>query len=175
MQKRCFIPVFLLFLMCITLPAFSEDRPVMKHCEPIHLRSPEGLWINIFDDGSGSYGFGPGLARIKVLKNTFSYEKVYSVVEKAFANIVENTEEPCMALSCFKAAARFADKHPLAQDQQLLSELFQLARNNTHPPMNEFEARSHYHVESFLRDSPWQANHHVSLSNANSADVKVGH
>jgi hypothetical protein len=173
MQKRFFIHVFLLYFMGVSLPALSKDRPVMKHCEPVHLRSSEGLWVSIFDDGSGSYGFGPGLARIKVVKNTFNYEKVYSVFVKAFATAMKNTDDPYMAVSCFTASAKFAGGHPLAQDQQLLSELLLLARKNAQPPMNEFEARSHYHVESFLRDSPWKPERHASLTNANSTDVKL--
>lgn len=173
MQRRFVIPVFLLYLMGVSLPALSEDRPVMKHCEPVHLRSSEGLWVSIFDDGSGSYGFGPGLARIKVVKNTFNYEKVYSVFVKAFATAMKNTDDPYMTVSCFTASARFAGEHPLAQDQRLLSELLLLARKNAQPPMNEFEARSHYHVESFLSDSPWTLERRVSLTNANLPAVKV--
>ena len=74
MQKKFFVPVFLFFLVCVSFPVLSEDSPLMKHCESIHLRSSEGWWVSIYDDGSGAYGFGEGLARIKVVKNTFSYE-----------------------------------------------------------------------------------------------------
>ena len=174
MQTKCFISVLLIFLVCVSQPASSKDRPIMKNCEPIHLRSSGGLWVSIFKDGSGSYGFGPGLAKIKVVKNTFGYDKVYSVFEKAFGNVIKKTKEPHMAVSCFKASARFADEHTIVQNQQLLSALFQLARKNAQAPINAFEARSHYHVESFLRDSPWELNRHISLTSANSAEVKLG-
>jgi hypothetical protein len=173
MQKRVFVPVFLFFLIGVSLPVLSEDKSLIKHCEPIHLKSSEGWWVSIYDDGSGSYGFGAGLARIKVVKNTFSYEKVYSVFAKAFYNTTENTQEPHMAVSCFTDTARLPVELHLAQDQPLLGALFQLARENAHPPMNKFETRSHYHVKSFLRDSPWNVSPHILLNKANSANAKA--
>jgi len=173
MQKKFFVPVFLFFLVCVSFPVLSEDSPLMKRCESIHLRSSEGWWVSIYDDGSGAYGFGAGLARIKVVKNTFSYAKVYSVFANAFYNAMGNTKEPYMALSCFTGTASLPVEHALAQDQNLLTKLFQLARKNAHPPMNKFETRSHYHVESFLVDSPWNVNPHIPLNKANLADAKT--
>jgi len=173
MQKRIFVPVFLFFLMAVSLPVLSEDSPLMKPCESIHLRSSEGWWVSIYDDGSGSYGFGAGLARIKVVKNTFNYEKVYSVFVNALYNTMEKPQEPHMAVSCFAETSRLPVEHTLAQDQQLLTTLFQLAIENAHPPMNKFETRSHYHVESFLADSPWNISPHISINKVNLASAKT--
>jgi hypothetical protein len=177
MQKRVFVLVFLFVLMCVSLPVLSKDKPLIKYCEPIHLKSSEGWWVSINDDGSGAYGFGAGLARIKVVKNTFSYEKVYSVLAKAINNTAENTQEPHMVVSCATETNRLPVEHNLAQDKPLLTALFQLARENSHPPTNKFETRSHYHVKSFLKESPWDVSpcnvspcnvsHHILLNTAN--------
>lgn len=159
--------------MGVSLPVLSEDSPLMKPCESIHLRSSEGWWVSIYDDGSGAHGFGAGLARIKVVKNTFDYEKVYSVLIKSAYNAIENTQEPHMVVSCFTETIRLPVKLLIAQDQQLLTTLFQLAIENPHPPMNKFETRSHYHVASFLADSPWNISPHILINKANLASAKT--
>jgi len=171
MQKTVLVPVFLFFFLCVSLPALSEDRLIVKHCEPINLRSSEGWWVSIYDDGSGAYGFGAGLARIKVVKNTFSYKIVYSIFEKARNHAMDNKQQPYMGVSCITETDGFAVEHPIAQDQKLLTTLFQLARKNAHPPMNKFEARSHYHVESFFGGSSWNVTSNILLNKVNSIDV----
>lgn len=173
MHSKFFVPVFLFVLVCVSFPVLSEDSPLMKHCESIHLRSSEGWWVSIYDDGSGAYGFGEGLARIKVVKNTFSYERVYSVFATATYSVLENTEDPHMAISCSTDTARLSVEHTIAQDQLLLTELFRLAIENAHPPMNRFETRSHYHVESFLGANPWNISPHILINKANLAGAKT--
>ena len=156
MRKRFLITLLLFFFAFPSLKAFSEDRPAMKQCASIHLRSSDGWWLSINDDGSGSYGFGTGMARVEVVKNAFSFEQVYAAIEKVFAKKLEKSEEPYMAASYYREGTSSAVEHRLAQDRHLLSKLFLLARENAHPPANEFEARSHNQVESFWRNSPWK-------------------
>jgi hypothetical protein len=161
MRKRFYIPLALLFLACLSLMAFSEDRPAMKQCASIYVRSSEGWWLSINDDGSGSYGFGTGMARVEVVKNTFSFKQVYAAIEKVFAKKPENAEEPYMAVSYYREGTSSAVEHRLAQDRRLLTRLFLLARANVHPPANEFDTRSHNQVESFWRNNPWKESPHV--------------
>jgi len=172
MRKRVFIPLFLLFLANLSFSAFSEDRPTMKQCASMHVRSSEGWWLSINHDGSGSYGFGTGLARVEVVKNTFSFEQMYYAFEKVFVNKPDNAENPYMAVSYYREGASSAVEHRLAQDRQLLAKLFLFARENTHPPVNEFDTRSHNQVESFWKNSPWKESPHVSPNKANPADAK---
>jgi len=172
MRKRFLIPLLLLYSAYLPLLAFSEDRPAMKQCASIHVRLSDGWWLSINDDGSGSYGFGTGTARVDVVKNTFGFEQVYVAIEKAFAKKPGNAEEPYMAVSCYREGTSSAIEYRLAQDRHLLTRLFQLARANAHPPANELDARSHNQVESFWRNSPWREGPHVSPDKANPADVK---
>jgi hypothetical protein len=162
MRKNFLIPLSLLFLAYLSLIAFSEDRPAMKQCASIHVRLSEGWWLSINDDGSGSYGFGTGMARVEVLKNTFSFEQVYAAIEKVFFKKPENAEEPYMAVSYYREGAGSAVEHRLSQDRDLLTKLFLLARANAHPPANDFDICSHNQVESFWRNSPWNEKAHVS-------------
>ena len=172
MRKSFLIPLSLLLLACLSLLAFSEDRPAMKQCASIHVRLSEGWWLSINDDGSGSYGFGTGMAKVDVVKNTFSFEQVYAAIEKVFVKKPKNAEEPYMAVSYYREGISSAVEHRLAQDRNLLTKLFQLARANAHPPANEFDTRSHNQVESFWRNSPWGESPHVSPNKANPADAK---
>jgi len=172
MRKRFLIPLLLVFPAYLPLLAFSEDRPAMKQCASIHVRLSDGWWLSINDDGSGSYGFGTGMARVDVVKNTFGFEQVYVAIEKVFVKKLQNAEEPYMAVSYYREGASSAVEHRLAQDRHLLTTLFQLARANARPPANEFDARSHDQVESFWRNSPWRESPHVSPDNTGPADAK---
>ena len=172
MRKSFLIPLSLLFLACLSFLAFSEDRPAMKQCASIHLRLSEGWWLSINDDGSGSYGFGTGMARVEVVKNTFSFEQVYAAIEKVFFKKPDNAEEPYMAVSYYREGTSSAIEYRMVQDRHLLTKLFLLARANAHPPANDFDIRSHNQVESFWRNSPWKEKVHVSPSKANPADQK---
>jgi hypothetical protein len=78
-----------------------------------------------------------------------------------------------MAISCSTDTARLSVEHTIAQDQLLLTELFRLAIENAHPPMNRFETRSHYHVESFLGANPWNISPHILINKANLAGAKT--
>ena len=173
MRKTFHIPLALLFLLSFSFLALSDDRPAMEQCASIYVRLSEGWWLSINDDGSGSYGYGTGLARVEVVKNTFSFEQVYAAVEEAFARKPENSEEPYMAVSYYGQGASTAVEYRLAQDRNLLNKLFLLARENVHPPANEFDIRSHDQVESFWRNSPWREKPHVSPDKANPADAKT--
>ena len=172
MRQRFLIRLSLLCLVSLSFLTFSEDRPAMKQCASIHLRSSDGLWLSINDDGSGSYGFGTGMAIVEVVKNTFSFEQVYVAIEKVFVKKLQISEEPYMAVSYYRADTSSAVEHRLVQDRHLLTKLFLVARANTHPPVNEFDIRSYNQVESFWKNSPWRESPHVSPSKANPADTK---
>ena len=144
----------------------------MKHCASIHVRLSGGWWLSISDDGSGSYGFGTGMARVEVVQNTFSFEQVYAAIEKVFVKKPEKAEEPYMAVSYYRGSTSSAVEHRLAQDRHLLTKLFLLARANVHPPANEFDTRSHNQVELFWRNSPWRKNPHVSPNKQATGDGK---
>ena len=155
MRKKFLLPLSLLFLACLSLLAFSEDRPAMEQCASIYVRLSDGWWLSINDDGSGSYGFGTGMARVDVVKNTFSFEQVYAAIEKVFVKKPKNSEEPYMAISYYSGGTSSAVEYRMAQDRHLLKKLFLLARENADQPANEFDARSHNQVESFWRNNPW--------------------
>jgi len=172
MQKIFLIPLSLLFLVCLSLLAFAEDKPAMKQCASIHVRLSDGWWLSINSDGSGSYGFGTDVARVEVVRNTFSFEHVYVAIEKGFVKKPENAEEPYMAVSCYMEGASSAVEHRLAQHRPFLTNLFLLARANARPPANEFDTRSHNQVESFWRNSPWREIPQVSTNKPATGDGK---
>jgi len=128
----------------------------MEECASIYLRSYDGWWLRINNDGSGSYGFGTGLARVEVKESTFGFEQLSEDIENAFLNKPKNAEEPYMAVSCWTANTSSAVEHHLAQDRNLLASLFHTARTNVELSENEFDRRSYDQVESFWRGSPWR-------------------
>ena len=134
--------------------------PSMKDCASIYLRSSEGWWLSINWDGSGSYGFGTGLASVEVKKGAFRFEEVQADIAEAFVKKPENAEEPYMAVSYRRANTSSAVEHRLAHDPHLLTRLFLAARANAQLPENEFDARALDQVESFWRTSPWKENPH---------------
>lgn len=162
----------LFFLAYISMQASSEDRPVIKQCASIHVRLSEGWWLSINDDGSGSYGFGTGMASVEVVKNTFSFEQVYAAIEIVFVKKPENAEEPYMAVSYYRENTSSAVEHRLAQDRHLLTSLFLLARENTQPPANEYDTHSHNLVERLWENSPWRESLHVSPYKVNPTNAK---
>lgn len=133
----------------------ADDRPAMEECAFIHVRSSYGWWLSVNNDGSGSYGFGTGLARANVKKNTFSFERVFKDVEKVFPEKPARGEEAYMAVSYWKANTSSATEYYIALKRQLLTKLFLTARNNIRPPENWAEKKSFDQVESFWRNNPW--------------------
>lgn len=172
MRKSYFIPLTILFSACLYLLSFSEVRPAMMQCASIHVRLSEGWWLSINDDGSGAYGFGTGMVRVEVVKNTFNFEQVYADIDKVFLKKPANAEEPYMAVSYYRKGNSSAVEHRLAIDRHLLSKLFLLARANPHPAVNDFDIRSHNQLEKFWRSSPWKEKSHLPPNKANSADEK---
>ncbi|KPJ83172.1 MAG: hypothetical protein AMS18_17765 [Gemmatimonas sp. SG8_17] len=162
MQKTYRICLPLLLSANLCLLACAEAWPSMKKCESIYVRSSDGWWLSINKDGSGSYGFGTGLARVEVTKSTFGFEQVYAEIEKAFVSKQQNAEEPYMAVSCWRPNAGSSVEHRLAQDRRLLARLFLAARANARVPQNELEARAHDQVESLWQTSPWKESPYIS-------------
>ena len=155
MRKICFIGLSIVFSVCLYWPACAEDMPGMEECTSIGLRSSEGWWLRINNDGSGSYGFGALPARVEIKKDTFRFEQVYTETRKAFARKPKNAEKPYMAVTYWRAGSSSAREYCLAENRQLLAKLFLTARDNALPPSNEIEKHSNDQIESFWQRSPW--------------------
>jgi len=84
---------------------------------PTNNRSTDGWWISVNKDGSGSYGFGTGLARVKLKKDTFSFERVFTDIEKVFVEKPVNGEETYMAVSYWRENISSATGYYMALDR----------------------------------------------------------
>ena len=154
MKRAWLIGMAITLLTCPGLLAGGDDIPGLTVCEFIVLRTSEGWWLRVDNDGSGSYGFGALIEKLSVKKNVYDFKQVYADTRKAAVKNRENAEEPYCAVSFFVAGSGSAREFYLLRSRPLIAKLFLSARANTLAPANEIEARARDMIESFWKNSP---------------------
>jgi hypothetical protein len=154
-NKAYLIYLAIIFSVCFNLLVYAENIPDMKECTFIVLRTSEGWWLRINNDESGSYGFGVQPERVEVKKDTFDFRRVYTETKKTFTETRKNAEGQYIAVSYYASGNSSAREYYLSQSRQWLAPLFIAARNNSLPPANELEERSHDKIEAFWKKSPF--------------------
>jgi len=155
MKRIYLIGLTVIFSACPGLLAYAEDIPEIKECTSIVLRTSEGWWLKINDDGSGSYGFGVQLDKVEVKQGTFDFKRVYTKTKQASVEKRRTAEGPYIAVSYYVSGLSSAREYYLSESRQLLAKLFLTARDNALPPSNEIEERWHDKVEAFWENSPF--------------------
>ena len=161
--RQSIILVACLFLMSCSANAtetmavtseLPEDIPDMQECTSIVLRTSEGWTITIRNDGAGSYGFGTLLARVEIKQDTFDFEQIYKDTTERLTEERTDATESYIAVSYYTAGQSSATEYYLSSGQELLPELFLVARDNALPPTNEFEEDWHDTVGDFWNNAP---------------------
>jgi hypothetical protein len=144
--------IILTVSFCFT--ACAGNMPATENTAAVELRLSRGWWVRINQDGSGSYGFGVLVARVKVMKSTFAFKDILEDIRRVFDRKPKNAEAPYMAVSFRKKGSSSAEEYPLAKDNTLLAKLFGLARYNAVPPANKIEKAWYDQIEEFWTKHP---------------------
>ena len=138
----------------------AADVPDMTMCTSIVIRTSEGWWLKIDDDGSGSYGFGVLLDKIEVSANSFDFNHLYRQTRQMIVVNSKDAEAPYVTVAYYAPGSSSAREWRLSQRQPWLTKLFTVARSNGLPPSNEIEERWHRNI-----DSLWQKNNPLLAPN----------
>ncbi len=149
------IAIVILFLAFSPDHSLSQTKgfPAISDCEVLTLRTSHGWWLNIKADGSGAYGFGTLLERMKVMERTFDFKQIYKNMKNVAVEQRVNAEGPYVAVSCFATGKDSAREFYLL-DEASIFDLFRTARKNEAKPGNEIEERWHKKIDDFWKRSP---------------------
>ena len=161
-MKRLLVIFSLFFsLICLASPAVAANGampgiPGMDDCDSIVLRTSEGWWLQVYRDGSGSYGFGTDIGRVEAEMGTFVFKEVYEETSKAAAIERKSAEGPYVAVSYYLPESHSAQEYYMTGGRKYAAGLFRSARENAASPTNDFEERQHKKIEEFWKKGPFK-------------------
>jgi hypothetical protein len=106
-KTTCAISMTIILFAYICLSACASDMPVSDKAVAVHLRLSEGWWIQINQDGSGSFGFGVLMDLVRVSKGTFAFADVLDDIKRVFPRRPKYAEEPYKAVSYLEKQCGF--------------------------------------------------------------------